>query len=514
VAYIGVGVNGRQLFLRAMDSLEATALPGTEGASDTVFFSPDGLSVAFLQGRPNVLKKVSIGGGLPVTLAATQGCGGDWGPDDQILIGRADGILQVPAGGGALKTLIAIDSNKGERGLGAPQLLPGGKSLLFSLRTDEGADIVAQRLATGERHTLVKGDGRDAASSARYTAGLLVYSQADGLMAAPFNIDRLELTGRAVPIVRAVGQIKSQFDLSLSGDTLVYAQSEPTPPGTLVWVDRKGTAESVGAPPGPYLSPSLSPDGSKVALAADSDIWVYELSRGTLTRFTFSGDNRLPVWTPDGKRITYVKNYKIAWNAVDRTTQEETFWTRGFAAPTSWTRDGKRLLITEYGLREQVFISVLSLEGDRKATPVVQSRFLTTAGVLSPDGRRLAYLSNESARYEIYVQEFPGPGGKMQISSQGGTEPVWGRQGRELFYRNGDKMMVVDIAPAPVLQAGTPRVLFEGRYNRNGTFQNYDVSADGQRFLMVKSGGAAPPVTQLNVILNWAGDVKRKAGAK
>jgi len=233
-----------------------------------------------------------------------------------------------------------------------------------------------------------------------------------------------------------------------------------------------------------------------------------------LTRITFSGDNRSPVWTPDGKRITYTVNGKITWIAVDRSTQEETLRNDGFGVPSSWSPDGKRVVFMELGLNGNPTLSVLSVEGKPRATPVVQSRFAAIGGVLSPDGRRLAYVSNESARLEVYVQEFPGPGGKVQVSSQGATEPVWARQGRELFYRSGDKMMVVDITSASILQAGTPRVLFEARYNQDARTRNYDVSADGQRFLMVKSGGSAPPVTQLNVILNWAEDLKRKADAK
>uniref|UniRef100_Q01ZL0 Serine/threonine protein kinase n=1 Tax=Solibacter usitatus (strain Ellin6076) TaxID=234267 RepID=Q01ZL0_SOLUE len=504
LAYIGLREGSRQLFFRAMDSLETTALPGTEGASDTVFFSPDGLWVGFLQGRPNVLKKISIGGGLPVTVANTQGCGGDWGADGQIRFGRLDGIFQVPAGGGAVKTLIATDLSKGERGLGAPQLLPDGKSLLLSVSTDEGTQIAVQRLATGERHILVKGDDpRVRNSAARYAAGFLFYSQADSLMAAPFNPERLELTGPPLPIARGAGQIGPQFGLSRSAGTLVYVQAEAPPPSTLVWVDRKGAEESAGPAPRDYSTPRVSPDGRKLAVAADSDIWVYDIPRGTLTRITFSGDNRSPVWTPDGKRITYVANGKISWSLLDGSAHAETLWNGAFGLPTSWAPDGKRLLFTQLGTSNHTDVSILSVEGERKVSPILQSRFRAGQAAFSPDGRRMAYTSDESARPEIYVQEFPGPGGKVQVSSQGGLDPVWGRQGRELFYRSGGKMMAVDI------EAGTARVLFEARYNGG-----YDVSADGQRFLMVKSGGAAPPVTELNVVLNWPGDSKLSRSAR
>jgi Tol biopolymer transport system component len=515
VAYIGFRGGRSQLFLRAMDSSEATAVPGTEGVTDTVFFSPDGLWLGYLQGNPNVLRKIPISGGSPVTLANTRGCGADWGPEDQIFVGRIDGIFQIPAGGGTPKSLIPRDLSKGERGLGVPQLLPGGKAMLFTVRSDQGFQIVAQRLASGERHILVKGDDRSqTGGSGRYAPpGFLVYSQADTLMAAPFSVDRLELTGPSVPIARGGGQIGSQFSLSRSAETLVYVQSEPAPLSTLVWVDRKGVEEPMGAAPGRYSGPRLSPAGHKVALAADSDMWVYDLARRTLTRVTFGGDNRSPVWTPDGARITYTKDGAISWSLADGSSHEERLWSDKFGIPTSWSPDGKRLLFLEAGLDNHVNVSVLSVEDERKATPVVQSQFLQGDAVFSPDGRRFAYSSNESGRPEVYVQEFPGPGGKVQVSSQGGSAPVWARKSRELFYLSGDKMMAVDITAAPVFEAATPRVLFEGRYNRPA-LRNFDVTEDGQRFVMVKSGGTAPPVTQLNVVLNWHGDVMRKALAK
>ena len=514
IAYIGIRERTSQIFLRPLDSSEATPIPGTEGVSDTVFFSPDGRWLAFLQGSPNTLRKIPIGGGAPVTVVKTQGCGGDWGPDDQILISRRDGIFQVPAGGGALKSLIRSDSEKGELGLAFPQLLPGGKVLLFTIQMDQGFQIVAQELASGERHVLIKGDGvQGVGGLARYAPGFLIYSQAGALFAMPFNLARLEVTGPPVRMAQGAGGIGAQFGQSRSADTLVYVQAEPEPPRTLVWVDRKGVEEPVGAAPGNYLDPRLSPDGQRVVLAANSDIWIYDIARRTLTRITVGGDNRSPIWTPDGRRITHSHNGGVSWSPADGSSREETLWTGNFGLPTSWSPDGKRLLFTNVGPNNQTDVSVLSVEGERKATPVVQSAFVESHGVFSPDGRRFAYDSNESGQSEIYLQEFPGPGVRVQVSSQGGSNPLWARNGRELFYRSGDKLMAVDIKTEPVFEIAVPRALFEGRYNLRG-MGNYDVSADGRRFLLVKSGGSAPPVTQLNVILNWPDDVKQRAAAK
>jgi Tol biopolymer transport system component len=280
----------------------------------------------------------------------------------------------------------------------------------------------------------------------------------------------------------------------------------------------------LGAPARAYVFPRLSPDGRQVAVDVaeqDTQIWLYDLSRETLTRLTFEGNaNGNPTWTPDGKRIAFASNREarplnLFWQLADGSGGLERLTTSEFIhGPISWSPDGQLLAFIEVNPTTGYDIWVLRL-GDRKAQPFLRTPFNESVPQFSPDGRWLAYISNESGSNEIYVQPYPGPGGKRQISTDGGTEPVWNRNGRELFYRSGDKMMAVDIATQPGFAVGKPRMLFEGPYVLTfGTFPNYDVSPDGQRFLMLKpseTAGAAP--TQINVVLNWFEELKQKVPA-
>jgi eukaryotic-like serine/threonine-protein kinase len=269
-----------------------------------------------------------------------------------------------------------------------------------------------------------------------------------------------------------------------------------------------------------YLNPRLSPDGRRAAVTnteQESQTWLYDLSRETLTRLTFEGNsNQYPAWTPDGKRIAFRSNkdgpLNLFWQMADGsgglerlTTSEDTH------TPNSWSSDGQLLAFVEVTPTTGIDIWVLRLS-DRKAQPFLRTTFLESAPRFSPDGHWLAYVSDESSRVEIYVQPYPGPGGKWQISTEGGTEPMWNPNGRELFYRSGDKMMAVDIAAQPGFTAGKPLMLFERQYVPTPvTFPNYDVSPDGQRFLMLKlSEQAEAAPTQINVVLNWFEELKQK----
>jgi eukaryotic-like serine/threonine-protein kinase len=279
----------------------------------------------------------------------------------------------------------------------------------------------------------------------------------------------------------------------------------------------------LAAPASAYLFPRLSPDGRRVAAVIseqESQIWLYDLSRETLTRFTFEGNlNNAPVWTPDGKRIAFESKKEgppnIFWQLADGSGGLERLTTSEYVnAPTSWSQDGQLMAFIELNPTTGFDIWVMRLS-DRKAQPFLRTRFNETAPRFSPDGRWLAYISDESGRFEIYVQPYPGPGGKWQISTDGGMDPVWNPNGKELFYRSTNKMMAVDIATQPSFVAGKPRMLFEGQYVPPPVpISNYDVSPDGQRFLMLKPSEqeqAAP--TQINVVLNWFEELKRRVPA-
>jgi Tol biopolymer transport system component len=273
--------------------------------------------------------------------------------------------------------------------------------------------------------------------------------------------------------------------------------SAQTSQSSLVWVSRDGLEQPLAAPSHVYMDPRLSPDGRTIAIVTLEDslqIWLFDLSRETLSRFTFQGNNRAPTWTPDGKHLAFWSDIdgsvNIFWQRADGSGGLEQLRTSAYHdVPFSFSPDGQLLAFTEVNPTTPGGIWVLRMS-DRKAQPFLQTSAVLDGPRFSPDGHWLAYISDESGRYEIYVQPYPGPGGKWQISRDGGREPVWNPNGQELFYRSDDKMMAVGIATQPRFAAGKPRVLFERQYQPSpATAPNYDVSPDGQRFLMLKPIG-------------------------
>jgi Tol biopolymer transport system component/predicted Ser/Thr protein kinase len=529
LAYVARQDGAQQLYLRALDSLEARPIPGTEGAVNP-FFSPDGQWVGFFAGVK--LKKVSVSGGAVLTLGdAGAPRGASWGSQGMIAFTpKAVGPLQqVSDAGGTPQPLTSVE--KGENTHRWPDFMQGGKALLFAAAQTNSnwtnAQVAVQSVGTGERRNLIQG------TYPRYApSGHLVYAQGGSLMAVPFDLQRLAATGGAVPVVEGVLQSIStgaaQYSFSTAGSLLYASGGLQASQRRLVWVDRKGVEQALPASPHPYRSPRLSPDGRRVAVTieeSESNIWLYELSRDTLTRLTFQGNiNLVGTWTPDGKRIAFESNKEgplnLFWQLADGSGGLERLASNEYnQTPNSWSPDGQLLAFIETNPTTGYDIWVLQLSDPsagsgqvRKAQPFLRTPLNEGAPRFSPDGRWLAYISEEAGRYEIYVQPYPGPGGKWQISTEGGTEPVWNPNGRELFYRTGDKMMAVDITTQPSFAAGKPRMLFEGQYEKTpSTFPNYDVSPDGQHFLMLKPvelERAAP--TQINVVLNWFEGLKQK----
>jgi serine/threonine protein kinase/Tol biopolymer transport system component len=524
LAYIATQGGTQQLYIRAMDSFDAKPIPGAEGAVNP-FFSPDGQWVGFFVGGK--LKKVSVSGGAALTLGvAAQPHGASWGSQGIIAFGHTNGsaLQQVPDAGGTPQPLTRLE--KGEVGHRWPEFLPGGKAVLYAAGTGvtswNDAKVVIESLGTAEPRILLP-----VGTQPHYApSGHLVYAQGGTLMAVPFDTKQLTVTGAAVPVVEGILQATSsgaaQYSFSTGGSLVYVSGGVQSAQNKLVWVSRNGAEQPLAAPMRPYDSPRLSPDGRRVAVAIadqETQTWLYDIPRETLTRLTFEGNtNAYPIWTPDGTRITFSSNKdgagptNIFWQLADGSGGLERLSTSEYIqTPHSWSADGRLLALIEVDPGTGVDIWVLRM-GDRKAQPFLRTPFTEGAARFSPDGRWLAYISDESGRYEIYMQPYPGPGGKWQISTEGGTEPVWNPNGRELFYRSGDKMMAVDIATQPGFTAGKPRMLFEGQYLPTTTTPpNYDVSADGQRFLMLKSvEQAASAPTQINVVLNWFEDLKRR----
>jgi serine/threonine-protein kinase len=468
--------------------------------------------------------KVPLSGGTPVDLhpSAVIGpfFGFTWGSQGKIAIASsaAGPIEQIPDTGGDQRPLTRLDKAEGSHRW--PEFLPGGKELLFMVAPGgNNTKIVAQSLETGERRELVQGG-----LFPRYSpSGHLVYAQGSTLMAAPFDPHRLVITGAAVPVIDGVLQPApngfSQYAFSSTGSLVYLSGSVQAAASKLVWVDRKGAEQPLGAPPHNYVLPKVSPDGKRVAAGieeADSQIWLYDLGRDVLTRLTFEGNANIdPVWTPDGKRIVFKGNQqRLFWQPADGSAGAEALTNSELAGnnvPGSWTPDGQVLTFMEVNPNTGFDVYTLSLH-DRKPQPFVNTPSLETSPRFSPDGHFIAYTSDESGRLEIYVRPYPGPGGKWQISTGGGSEPVWNPKGRELFYRSGNKMMAVDVTTQGTFSAGKPRILFEGAYVPTPrSFPDYDVSPDGQRFLMLKPNEQAQ--AQINVVLNWFEELKQKVPA-
>jgi Tol biopolymer transport system component len=514
VATQGGGI--QQLYLRPMDSPDAKPIPGTEGGA-TPFFSPDSQWVGFF--ADGKLKKVSAGGGAAVTLADARGNfrSGSWGTDDTIVFWFAGGssIFRVSAGGGTLQPLIT--PKPGEAGVLSPEILPGAKAVLFMAgATLEDSKVAIRSQQTGERRDLTRGTRPGYALS-----GHLIYAQGGTLMAVPFDLQRQRLTGSPVPVLEGVLQNGGipQYSFSSTGSmAYVAASSVQGIQRTLIWVDRKGAEQALPAPSRGYRTPRLSPDGRRVAVATTEDqIWLYDLARETLTRLTFGGLDFTPIWTPDGKRVAFqstrggARNSGVFWQLADGSGAAERLTTSEYGNnPGSFSPDGKVLVFVEVHPTTGRDLWTLNMSGDGKPQPFLRTSFNEGDARFSPDGRWLTYISDESGRNEIYVQPYPGPGGKWQISTDGGTEPVWARNGG-IFYRNSKKMMAVDTMTQPTFSAGKPKVLFEGAYVPSlQTTPNYDVSADGQRFLMIKESEQSSSTTQINVVLNWFEELKRK----
>jgi Tol biopolymer transport system component len=520
LAYIAIRGGKQQIYARAMDSLEVKPVPGTEGAT-ILFFSPDGQWLVFFTGGK--LEKVSMNGGAPIALGdALNPRGASWSSDGKIVFaagGFGVDLQQISDGGGMSQPLTSAAKGQVQRW---PELLPGGKALLFVTavsRNWDNAQIVVQSVGTGERRNLIQ-----AGTQPRYApSGHLIYAQGGNLMAVPFDSQRSETTGPEVPTVEGVLHSSTsgaaQYSISATGTLAYVAGDAQETQSRLVWVNRNGTEQPLSAPAHNYRAPRLAPDGRRFAVSIEEEgqeVWIYDLSREALTRFTSdrSGSNT-PAWTRDGKRIAFSSTREgpanvFLQNADGSGGLERLSTSENTQVPFDWSPDGKILVFMQVAPATGYDLWFLRM-GDRKTQPFLRTRSNEAAPKFSPDGRWLAYISDESGHYEVYVQPYPGPGGKWQISTEGGTEPVWNPNGRELFYRTGDKMMAVDISMQSSFSAGKPRVLFSGPYIPTPLVSpNYDVSADGQRFLMIKPVEQQQAPTQINIVLNWFEELRRK----
>ncbi len=531
-----IGNRGTQLFVRALDALEPVAV--FTGAPRGLFVSYDGQWIGFVDGT-TTLKKVAVTGGPAITLATLDGTprGATWGPDDSVIFATqsaATGLQRVGAAGGPVTVLTRPDRAQGELDHFWPEMLPGGRAVLFTITAVGGgldaAQVAVLDVQTGTRKVLVRGG-----SHAHYApSGHLVYAAAGTLRSVPFDLARLETRGTPVPVVPDV-MTTSQggVDAVVASDgTLAYVSGGAMGAGqqrTLVWVDRQGHETPIPAPPRAYLLARLSPDGTRVALWANdqqADIWIWDLSRATLTRVTFDpAADGYPVWTPDGRRLIFSSERagarNLFWQAADGTGAVERLAdSPNLQDATAVSPDGRRLTFIEVAPKTAEDVMQIELDGAHRVTPLVQSAFSERNGIISPDGRWLAYDANDSGRFEVFVRPYPDVNsGHWQVSTTGGARPLWAPSGQELFYASPTgALMRVGVERAPLWAATTPTMLVkEGYYtNPSGTLgRPYDISLDGQRFLVIKEDGgadqtaqtAAPP--QLIVVQHWTEELKR-----
>jgi serine/threonine protein kinase len=517
VTFVAVDATGHsQLWLRDFDSPTAQALPGTEGAW-APFWSPDSRFIAFDAGS---LKKVPATGGPAETIAASPAAaGGTWNRDGVILFSTGPGspILRVPSAGGSPTPVTTLDASQQALWHAWPYFLPDGKHFLYTIiaSNSQNSGIYVGSLDSKDTKLILK-----AHSSPLYAPpGYLFFNRVGTLLAQPFDADRLELKGDAIPIAEGVqfnaANAKAAVTVSANG-VLAYRLVPSAAQNKLVWVDRKGTEQQLDAPSHAYRNPRLSPDGQRVAVTIDelgTQEWLLDTKRGTLTRLTFEGSyNGALAWTPDGKRIAFGSDRagqrNLFWQLADGSGGTERLATSDRSQIAgSWSPDGQTLAFEQVNPDTGYDLFVYRI-GDRKVETFLQTRFNEIAPRFSPDGRWLAYVSDESGRTEVYVQPYPGPGGKWQISTEGGTEPVWARNG-ELFYRSEDKMMAVGTNTKANFSAETPKVLFERHYATYNTMPAYDITPDGQRFLLAKTAEQGPQ--EISVVLNWFEELKQKA---
>jgi Tol biopolymer transport system component/predicted Ser/Thr protein kinase len=488
-----------QLYLRSIDDFDARPLAGTSGAQEPVF-SPDGRSVAFVAN--NKLLRLSLAGGAAVVLcAATEGVRGmSWGPDGAILYATSSGLWRVAPAGGAPVTIF-----KGS--VSWPTHLPGGKTALVTLGNRQVAVVT---LDSGQSRPLLPGK-----QGTYLDTGHLVYASGDGVQAVRFDASSQQVIGGSVSVLDDVydGQnAGATYFRVTSAGTLFYVPGRNE--HSLVHVSRNGLLTSLTSRRGGFRSPRVSPDARRVAVVIDppdegpSDIWMFDRTHGGLTRFTTEAHNLSPVWTPDGQRLVWARQGAVVSQAADGSGKPATLVaTKPYQYPRAITPDGGTLIFDHVTDRARDIWAV-SLDGSGQRLPLLTTPFREQHGRLSPDGRWLAYASDESGGQEVYVQSFPARGTKSLISSRGGRSHVWSLDGKELFYLEDTRMMAVPVTIGKGFSAGQSRLLFDRKDTTVGGSFQFDVTFDG--FIMVQRDPLSM-LTEFRVVLNWLDDLNRRA---
>jgi Tol biopolymer transport system component len=523
IVFVAAGSAGEfSLYRRRLGSEQAEVIPGTSGAAGP-FFSADGRWLGYVQGG-RLKKMPAAGGGATDMAELAGGQGGAFTPDGGIVYNTShgEGLARIAASGGERSVVTTVDREAGEAGHHWPHVLPGGTHILYTTEIDgrpyESARIVLLSLATGERRVLV-----DGGTDGRYIpTGHIVYWSAGDLWAVPFDLSSLQVTGTAAAVVRGVmlSEANGHAHFSTSDDgTLVYLPGRDTrQERRLMLVDRAGAAAPLVTDARAFDTVAVSPDGRQAVvttMAANDSLWLAELDTRSLTRLTYEAENRRAVWSPDGRSIAFARHRggepaRLHRMPVDGTAPPALLReTDRQEDPESWVGD---LLVYARDEGSSVDVWVLGMDAEATARPLLATAFNEVHPRLSRDGRWLAYASDESGRFEVYLVPFPGLGQKRLVSAVGGRAPRWRADGRELYFRRDDAMLAVGITPGPQLVVTAPRVLFTGDYVSDDRGPSWDVLPDGQGFLMIKD--LAEPRTTLKLVQHWFEELARDPSAR
>ncbi|HYX22304.1 MAG TPA: protein kinase, partial [Thermoanaerobaculia bacterium] len=514
VAFDATDMEGKaRIWLRPLNSLVAQPLLGTENGIRP-FWSPDSRYIAFV--ADGVMKKVDVTGGPPTKICdAPGGSDGAWSPAGVILWdgSGSDPIYRVTATGGTRAVAVGPDAARKETSVGWPQFLPDGKHYIYLVTGEKPEDSAywIGSIDSKEKKMLAP-----AQTLVEYAPpGYLLFVRDRTLVAQPFDASAMKIMGEPVPLAEKIGTDAvglARFSVSNDG-VLAYRTGETG--GRLLWRDRAGRELDTLGEPGDYANPALSPAGDRLAFnlsdphSSKVDVWVRDLARGVNSRFTLgAGNNNRPIWSPDGATIVFGSDRSGGFDLYQKSAsgageEKLLLHSEEQKSATSWSKDGKYIAYASRNPKTLLDAWALPMFGDRKPIPIAVTPFVEHTPMFSPDGKYVAYVSNESGREEIYVQTFPEPGGKWQVSNGGGSDPSWRGDGREIYYRSPDqKLMAVEIRSGAGFQAGVPQALFPVRIRPGAPRNKYTPSPDGQRFLIAAPLGrdAMSPTT---IVLNW-----------